>query len=125
MLTWRPRALQGEGEKVGTDLRVLAQVIRHQGGSLSPFAAWLENATAARSFGRSRLLMMRRLPKCISGLPDWKLLLPAQMGLGSCGGRYHLPVGVGKEEMPRCLSQHEHAVGATESHQAGQPLLQS
>lgn len=44
MLTWRPQAVDGEGEKVGTDLRVLAQVIQRPRGI---FAAWLENAMAA------------------------------------------------------------------------------
>lgn len=32
---------------MGTDLRVLAQVIQRPRGSLSPFVAWLENAVAA------------------------------------------------------------------------------
>lgn len=68
---------------------------------------------------------MGRSPKSISGLPGWKLLLPVQVRLANGRGKYHLPVDLGEEEMPCCLGQYERTVGTTESHQAGQPLLQS
>lgn len=123
--TWRPRA--GHGEKVGTDLRVLARVVQRQRprASLSPLTAWVENATAAQVLCQGQTLMMGRLPKSVSGLPGWNLLLPGQVGLTRCRGRCRLPVDLGEGGMPCCPGQGEHTVGAAESHQAGQLQLQA
>lgn len=90
---------------------------------MSPFTAWIENAIAALILRQDQTAANGEVAQIHLGAPMVKFAVACPSGISNCRGRCNLSVGLGKEEMPCCLGQYAHT--ATESHQAGQPLLQS